>query len=151
MPEMTVREKKEYLSSFRTIQRNMEEDKKRLEELREIALSIQSMPLNGMPHKPGHPETASFVYPVNQLADMENLIEKTIALYIERRRNIYESINTLKKIDEKLVITMRYIDGYEWYEIQRRLNLSERTVYRLHSDALNHIRIIKSPKKSRRL
>lgn len=148
MAEMTVREKKRFLSDYTRLTENIAEDRKEAERLRAQATCIQGMALSGMPHNPNRAKDPPYAKIIRQLVDLEHIIELSVEKSMRRRRDILESILTLKSPTERLVITMRYVDGLCWCDIREQMKLSERAVYKIHCNALNHIQIRRENEKS---
>ena len=59
----------------------------------------------------------------------------------------YRAINQLSNSEEKIVLSLRYISGYNWKGVEKRLSdkgypLSERKIYYLHTSGLQHIKTL---------
>ena len=50
-------------------------------------------------------------------------------------------VRCLEKRDEQLVLRYRYLDDCTWEEISRMLNVSLRTVHRIHGSALQNFSV----------
>ena len=48
------------------------------------------------------------------------------------------AIDSLASREEQLVLRYRYLDNCSWEEISQMLNVSLRTVHRIHGSALQH-------------
>ena len=68
-------------------------------------------------------------------------IEKKVAVLISLREEINEQIDLLDSSEEQMLLRYRYIDGLTWDEIERMMNVSERTVFRIHGNALAHFSV----------
>ncbi len=59
----------------------------------------------------------------------------------------YNAINQLSNYEEKIVLSLRYISGYNWKSVEKRLSdkgypLSERKIFYLHTSGLEHIKTL---------
>ena len=92
-----------------------------------------SMPLSDMPHAPAWRDPmAEYMAKLDEL--QRRWVEVTAE--IELRGQQMEIELQILGADEYRIMFMRYIDGYGWHKIQRRMHYSERQVFRIHAAAL---------------
>lgn len=92
---------------------------------------------NFEPHyNPNKPTEAPFVRVIEKIDELERDIEDKIRHLMELKDEISRAIDKLESYDEQMVLRYRYLDRFSWEEISHMLHVSERTVYRIHGDAL---------------
>ena len=64
-----------------------------------------------------------------------------MAYLVRLKEEINTAIDMLENRDEQLVLRYRYLDDCTWEEISRMLNVSLRTVYRIHGSALQNFSV----------
>lgn len=128
----------EYLSQCYYLDRQIKYDLMELEELRELSASISSS--NFGEKVSGTKSTdAPFVRALERLWEKEEKINDEIIRLTKLKEEIQETINRLKDRDERFILLYRYTQRMKYQDIALELNLSERTVRRLHSRALGKI------------
>ena len=80
---------------------------------------------------------------VIKIVDLEKQIQQEVEHLVKLKTDIREAINKMENVDEKLLLRYRYINFLNWEEICVNLNVSMRTVHRLHSLALQHLKVPK--------
>jgi RNA polymerase sigma factor (sigma-70 family) len=91
------------------------------------------------PHyNPNHPTEAPFVRCLEKIDEIQRSVEEKVAYLIKLRDEINSRIDMLDNREEQLLLRYRYLDGCTWEEIGRMLNVSLRTVHRIHGMALQH-------------
>lgn len=136
---MNRADKKEWLGRYR----RCVDEIKSLEilevELYESATGLSSPVLDGMPRSPGFSagQSGKVDKHLDVRADLEDLREKSNII----RREISGAINGLEDGNQARVLRYKYINGYEWAEIQRYMNYSPGGLFNLHSRALDNLAI----------
>lgn len=74
-------------------------------------------------------------YSFPQSLELEALYEKNLTKIENERQYIQTMLNTLEG-DAHKVMMYRYINGLEWWKVAEAMNYSERSVHRIHNDAL---------------
>jgi RNA polymerase sigma factor (sigma-70 family) len=91
------------------------------------------------PHyNPNHPTEAPFVRCLEKIDEIQRSVEEKVAYLIKLRDEINSRIDMLDNREEQLLLRYRYLDGCTWEEIGQMLNVSLRTVHRIHGTALQH-------------
>jgi RNA polymerase sigma factor (sigma-70 family) len=91
------------------------------------------------PHyNPNHPTEAPFVRCLEKIDEIQRSVEEKVAYLIKLRDEINSRIDMLDNREEQLLLRYRYLDGCTWEEIGQMLNVSLRTVHRIHGMALQH-------------
>ena len=58
-------------------------------------------------------------------------------------RKIETAISSLENINQRRVLSLRYLDGFSYFEISERMNYSEERIYQLHREAIKKLKIVK--------
>jgi RNA polymerase sigma factor (sigma-70 family) len=99
------------------------------------------MRFDGMPHSPNRPTEAPFVRCLEKIDEIQRSVEEKIAYLVRLKEEINTAIDKLESRDEQLVLRYRYLDDCTWEEISRMLNVSLRTVHRIHGSALQNFSV----------
>lgn len=128
----------EYLSQCYYLDRQIKYDLMELEELRELSSSISSS--NFGEKVSGTKSTdAPFVKALERLWEKQDKINEEILRLTKLKEEIQEAINKIDNSDAKFVLMYRYKQKMTWGGIALELNLSEKTVRRLHQEGLRKI------------
>lgn len=94
---------------------------------------------NFEPHyNPNKPTEVPFVRCLEKIDTIQRDVAEKIAYLVRLKGEINTAIDALEMRDEQLVLRYRYLDDCTWEEISRMLNVSLRTVHRIHGSALQH-------------
>ena len=88
---------------------------------------------------------AAFVSGVERILALEQKIDREIDQLVDLREQMREVIDTVKNRDERMVLRYRYINGMSWEQIELKMHAAERTVFRWHASALQHVKLPDSP------
>ena len=94
-----------------------------------------------MPHSPNRPTEAPFVRCLEKIDEIQRSVEEKVAYLVRLKEEINTAIDMLENRDEQLVLRYRYLDDCTWEEISRMLNVSLRTVHRIHGSALQNFSV----------
>jgi len=135
---VTKKDLKNYLGLTREIQELRQE-------LEELYVGPEGSVLGQVTTKKGGKKRRDLSDTVTHMITIEELLSiKYNQLKAERLR-IEEALEMLPA-GERVIIRMRYLQGYPWVRIQLQLELSEASVTRAHSRALQ--RLLETPKKN---
>lgn len=94
------------------------------------------------PHyNPNKPTEAPFVRCLEKIDEIQRGVEEKVAYLVRLKEEINTAIDVLESRDEQLVLRYRYLDDCTWEEISRMLNVSLRTVHRIHGSALQNFSV----------
>lgn len=129
-----------YLEKPQTIYEEIIENQEEIKRLYEKAKSlkgidysedkVQSSSLTG---------DANYVGIINEIEVIKEDIKEDTDRMIEARRKIKKSIAMLNDKDERKVLRYMYLDDYNIRTIMNKMHMSERTIYRYYSSALEKI------------
>lgn len=92
-------------------------------------------------HNPNRPTEAPFVRCLEKIDEIQHSVEEKVAYLICLKEEIDKAIDKLDNRDEQLLLRYRYLDSCTWEEIAAMLNVSIRSVHRIHGMALQHFSI----------
>ena len=127
--ELTENEKKkEYLKSYRKALRR---EQRILDEIQCLRLDkmFPSIVQDGMPH--GSSQTDEMIEDLKR-----ERLEK-----VKIQKKIEQSIRNLEDEDEKEVLRLKYINGWEWEDIATEIGYGLRNTHYIHSRALKNLSI----------
>lgn len=135
---------KAYLDQAYRLEKRIRLDKEELEDLRTLAASVGS-PGFEEHYNPNHASEAPFVKTLERIWEMEKKVNDELCLLLQLKGEIQSVINRLDNMDERLVLTYKYLKNYTWMRIGDELAADERTIRRWHSRALSHVKVPENP------
>ena len=131
---------KEYLSQVRHLGSLIDSRMRELDYWREMSMKISGS--NFEPHyNPNNPTESKFARSIEKIDEIQRDINDRIVYLVSVREKINGAIDRLDNQDEQLVLRYRYLDNFTWEEIGNMMNLSERTIFRIHGHALSHFSV----------
>lgn len=127
---------KEYLQSYRDVQREIKDLDYRMAQLRLKYAAPSAIEYSDMPKAHNTEHDLS-----DYIAKMDEMTDYMISKYTRLRGievDIYLRLDRMEKQEERELLRLRYIDGVTWAEIAKRLCTAERNVYYIHGRALQH-------------
>lgn len=94
-----------------------------------------------MPHSPNRPTEAPFVRCLEKIDEIQRSVEEKVAYLVRLKEEINTAIDMLENRDEQLVLRYRYLGDCTWEKISLMLNVSLRTVHRIHGSALQNFSV----------
>ena len=131
---MTV---KEYLKQAYRLDQRIDSHVTELEHLRELSTRIQGSNFGERVSGSRNAE-ASFTQIVDKIVDMQQRINVEIDALVDLKAEMDIAIEQVSDVDERLLLRYRYINNVSWDDIAKTLNVSSRTVHRIHSSALQN-------------
>ena len=132
---------KEYLNQARHLDALINCRLREIDYWRDLSSSVSGTRFDGMPHSPNRPTEAPFVRCLEKIDEIQRSVEEKVAYLVRLKEEINTAIDMLENRDEQLVLRYRYLDDCTWVEISRMLNVSLRTVYRIHGSALQNFSV----------
>lgn len=131
---------KQYLRQAYRLNELLNSETEELSLLRQFVNNITTSDLSKKPSGSKNKD-APYTNAVNRIVDLEAKINREIDEYARLKDEIRETINGLTDNDEKLLLRCRYVNFLTWNEICEKMNISMRTVHRIHASALKNIKI----------
>ena len=132
---------KEYLNQARHLDALINCRLREIDYWRDLSSSVSGTRFDGMPHSPNRPTEAPFVRCLEKIDEIQRSVEEKITYLVRLKEEITTAIDKLENRDEQLVLRYRYLDDCTWEEISRMLNVSLRTVHRIHGSALQNFSV----------
>lgn len=108
---MTVKE----LSQLYYLNREIEADQQRLDELEVMVSSPKSPNYDGMPHAPGYSDSLSRM--VAEIVDLKALIAAKQIQCIHERNRLERYISSIPDSLTRQIFALRFINGLSWYQV----------------------------------
>lgn len=132
---------KEYLNQARHLDALINCRLREIDYWKDLSSGVSGMRFDGMPHSPNRPTEAPFVRCLEKIDEIQRSVEEKITYLVRLKEEINTAIDKLENRDEQLVLRYRYLDNCTWEEISRMLNVSLRTVHRIHGSALQNFSV----------
>lgn len=127
-----------YLSQAYRLDQRIQLDQAELDNLKTLAASVGS-PGFDEHNNPNRPTDAPFVKTLERIWEMEQKISTELSQLILLKQEILKVLSKVNDVDERLVLTYRYLKNMSWSEISIELGVSDRTIRRWHERALSHV------------
>ena len=131
---------KRYLKQAYRLNELIQCDKQELEELKLLSVSLGGIDYSKDKVQVSPSNDASYTKIVAKIVELENMIKSDIERMLILKAEIREVINSVPDKEEQLVLRCRYLNFYSWEKIYLLLNVSARTVHRIHNNALRNVK-----------
>lgn len=133
---------KEYLDQAYRLNELVNSHLAEIDELRSLSCSISGINFG---ERVDHTRSTepSFVSCIDKLVDMEKELGLEIDRLIALKGEINSAIKSLSRPDERMLLRYRYVNHYSWSKIGILMNVSNRTVHRIHSSAIKNFSVPK--------
>lgn len=81
---------------------------------------------------------APFVKTIEKIWEREQSLNEKIDRLVDLKTEINAAIDKLEDVEERLLLKYRYFKNESWEDIAMDLNVSYRTVHRIHASALRN-------------
>ena len=133
--------KKEYLRQGFKLKREIEHDKKILEELKSNLDGLQALQnsekVQGGPVK----DDSGIVNRMNKVIELENKIKNKLYKLNDFQEKLLSELEGIKNIDEKILMESRYILNLKWESIADKIGYSLSQTYRIHGKILENFKM----------
>lgn len=127
---------KEYLRQAYRLNELIDSRITELERLRDYSTRLTSCSFEGERVSKSRSTEAPFARMIEKIVDLEKVINRDINCYMDLKTEMNAAIDRVSNVDERLLLRYRYLNNYSWDDIAQLLNVSGRTVHRIHSSAL---------------
>ena len=110
---------KKELSQLYWLRREIEEDRRRLDELEAIAASPASPRYDGMPHAPGAGDGMARM--AAEIADLKAIISAKQQQCIHERNRLERYISGISDSLTRQIFTYRFVKGLSWHQAAARV------------------------------
>lgn len=130
---------KEYLKQAYLLDKQIQVEVKTLEQLRDMRGVIQGCSYGEkIGTNPNRNLEAPFIRTIEKIWELEEKINAQITKLVSLQSEINEAIDQMEDPAEKLLLKYRYLNDMDWYNIADKLDISVRTVHRIHATALQN-------------
>lgn len=130
---------KEYLKQVYLLDKQIQVEVKTLEQLRDMRGVIQGCSYGEkIGTNPNRNLEAPFIRTIEKIWELEEKINAQITKLVSLQSEINEAIDQMEDPAEKLLLKYRYLNDMDWYNIADKLDISVRTVHRIHATALQN-------------
>ncbi|MGN0366894.1 MAG: sigma factor-like helix-turn-helix DNA-binding protein [Suilimivivens sp.] len=130
---------KEYLKRAYLLDKQINVEIQELEQLRNMRGTIQGCSYGEkVGSNPNRNTEAPFIKTIEKIWEYEQKIDAKIDKLVDLRSEINASIEKMENPEERLLLKYRYLKNESWEDIAYELNVSYRTVHRIHASALNN-------------
>ena len=130
---------KMYLRQAYRIDQLIQSNKKEVEELHELSISISGIDTSKDVVQTSPSGDASYVKIIEKIDELERVIKNDIDKLLKLKIEIRNTIDSVSDSEERLLLHHRYLHFMNWEEICESMYVSERTVHRIHGRALNSV------------
>lgn len=131
---------KEYLSQARHLDALIHCRLREIDYWRDLSSSVSGSSFEEH-YNPNRLTEAPFVRCLEKIDEIQRSVEEKVAYLICLKEEINKAIDKLDNRDEQLLLRYRYLDNCTWEEIAAMLNVSIRSVHRIHGMALQHFSV----------
>lgn len=126
---------KEYLNQAYRVYDLIESNKRQIQELRDrstnITVNLSEKVKGG---KPG-----SIAATVEKIVELESVINADTDRLTDLMLEIRTTITQVLDANERLVLSLRYLEFKKWNDIAKIMHINQRQVYRIHGRALKNV------------
>ena len=130
---------KEYLEQAVYLDQRINSKLTQVENLHSLATKVTTV-YSDTPSNPA-PDCQRLEKIIAKIIDLENDINNDIDRLVDLKKEITEIINKIPDLRQRTILEMRYLSFKTWEQIAVALSLDLRWVHRLHSIALQKIKI----------
>mgnify|MGYP001072810902 CR=1 FL=1 len=129
---------KEYLSQAYHIDQRINCKMEQIKALRELATKVNSV-LSDMPkaRQSGHIMEKN----IAAIIDLENEINNDINKLLNLKKEIAATIRSMNDFECQTLLELRYLNFRTWEQVADKMGYSKQHVFRIHSKALNLLKI----------
>ena len=135
---------KAYLNQAYRLEQRIRLDKEEIETLRALSTSVGSHGFEEH-YNPNKATEAAFMKTLEKVWKYEEKVSRELDLLLKLKTEIQGVILAVPNMDERLVLTYRYLKNYTWARIGDELMADERTIRRWHNRALSHVALPENP------
>ena len=128
---------KEYLNQARHLDALINCRLREIDYWRDLSSSVSGSNFEPR-YNPNRPTEAPFVRCLEKIDAIQRDVAEKVAYLVCLKETINTAIDKLTSREEQLVLRYRYLDNCSWEEISQMLNVSLRTVHRIHGSALQN-------------
>lgn len=115
---------KKELSQLYNLNREIEQDKRRIAELEAAAMGV-SAKITGLPHVAGISDKTALAA---EIADLKNIVESKAKMTVAEHNRIMRFVASVEDSMMRQVITLRHVDGLSWRAVAAKTGVTEGSI-----------------------
>lgn len=131
---------KEYLKQAKLLDAQINSLLREIDYWRDLSTRVSGSSFEAH-YNPNRPTEAPFVHALEMIDETEREIDRKLQMLVKLKAEISIAIDRLSNREERMVLRYRYLNDCSWEEISTLMNVSERTVYRIHGTALQNFSV----------
>ncbi len=131
---------KEYLKQAKLLDAQINSLLREIDYWRDLSTRVSGSSFEAH-YNPNRPTEAPFVHALDMIDETEREIDRKLQMLVKLKAEISRAIDRLSNREERMVLRYRYLNDCSWEEISTLMNVSERTVYRIHGTALQNFSV----------
>jgi DNA-directed RNA polymerase specialized sigma subunit len=132
---------KQYLRQAYRIDELIKSNKKELNELHELSISLPATDYSKERVQSSASNDARFTSIVEKIDELERVIKEDNERLLSLKLEIRNVINEVTDFEERLLLKLRYLNFLTWEQVCDEMHVSKRTVDRIHGRALQNVKI----------
>ena len=130
---------KDYLKRAYLLDKQIDVEIQELETLKLMRGQVQGMCYGErIGTNPNRNVEAPFIKTIEKIWEREQRINEKIDKLVDLKAEINAAIDRMANVEERLLLKYRYLKDESWEDIAMDLNMSYRTVLRVHASALKN-------------
>lgn len=130
---------KEYLQQARHLDDRINSTIEQIRSLNDLATKCTSV-ITGMPHSPSK-STSKMEDVIVKLVDLKEELSLELDTMVDLKKELFSTIKQVENAEHQILLEKRYLCFMTWEKIAVDLNYSMQHIHRLHSLALQEIRV----------
>lgn len=132
---------KEYLRQAYRLHDLIQSNKEELKNLKDLSISLPGTDYSKERVQTSNSNDARYTEIIAKIDELERVIQQEIDDMLALKLEIRNVINSVKDNSEKLVLKYRYLNFFTWDKICFEMNVSLKTVHRIHNNALRNVKV----------
>lgn len=132
---------KQYLKQAYRLNELIECNKQELTKLRLLVHDVSGINYSQERVQTSPSGEAAFTRIITKIIELEKAINNDIEQMLSLKLEMRKTINDVKDNEEKLLLKYRYLNFETWDNICDKMNISKRTAFRIHNEALANVRV----------
>lgn len=129
--------KKRYLKQIKYLESNINAKHEQLQQLKQLTTVVNGISYNEKVQTSKQGDKAYEI--VDKIVDLENEINNDIDRLVNLKIDIMRCIDDIEEPEYRLVLTLRYVNLYQWDSIADFMHYSLKHIYRIHKRALSRL------------
>ena len=130
---------KHYLQQIYRLDSNIRTLLEQAQFIDDQACSVPTVDYSKVKVSASHSGTAHFENYVIKSVDMRKRMKNEFEAFCALKSKVHECLDDMQGLEQRLVLTLRYIHFMRWEDIAKEMNCEERQVFRFHKEGLTEL------------